>query len=74
METKSYNTTILTPAEGHYLTQAGDVDISERVVATAIALGRHDSPDNYREITPAEADALCAAIADHNRQQQPPEE
>lgn len=60
MKQESYTTTVLRAEEGHVLTEAVDVDITARTLATAISLGRGDSPDNYREITAAEADALRA--------------
>lgn len=57
MTSEQFATTILTAAEGHFLTQAdNDTPIANRVVATTIALGRHDAPDNWREIDAAEAE------------------
>lgn len=61
MKQETYTTTMLYAEDGHMLTQAADVPITERAVAPCIALGRHDSPDNYREITTAEAAAYEAA-------------
>ena len=60
MKQESYTTTVLRAEEGHVLTEAADVDITARTLATVISLGRNDSPDDYREITAAEADALRA--------------
>lgn len=62
MNTANYTTTILTPDEGKFLTQVQDVDIEQRIVADRIALGTNDSPENWREITKAEADEYHAAI------------
>lgn len=56
MKTEEYTTTVLTPEEGHLLTQSGDVDIRERIVATSVALGRNDSAEGWREITEAEGE------------------
>ena len=44
-----------------WLTEAADVDITVRTLATAISLGRGDSPDDWREITDSEADAYREA-------------
>ena len=60
METTQYTTTVLTAAEGHKLTQAGEVDILARTITPKAFLAATDSPDNWREITDAEADALRA--------------
>ena len=61
MEAKQFTTTILTAGEGYFLTQVADVDINERIVASVLALGKNDSPENYREITAEEADAYNEA-------------
>lgn len=61
MTSKQFTTTVLTPADGMYLTQKGDVEISQRIIARTVALDANDSPDNWREITQAEADAYRAA-------------
>ncbi len=45
-----------------YLTQAEPPEnIEEAMVVTTVALGRHDSPENWREITAAEAEELREA-------------
>lgn len=62
METTQYTTTVLTASEGHKLTQAGEVDILARTITPKAFLAATDSPDNWREITDAEADALRAEI------------
>lgn len=61
MKTNEYKTTIITAADGKYITNADDIDIKDRLIATSIALGKFDSVDNYKEITKAEADELKAA-------------
>lgn len=61
MTTESFTTTVLTAASGCFLTQAADIDPRLRVVASTVALGRNDAPENWREIDAAEADALRAA-------------
>lgn len=52
-------TKVIRPSEGHYLTQVDEeISITDRMVATVIAIGKNDSPDNYKEITQEEADAI----------------
>jgi len=59
MVTNEYKTTIITAADGKYITNADDnIDIKDRLIATAVALGKNDNPDNYKEITKVEADEL----------------
>lgn len=59
MKTNEYKTTIITAADGKYITNADDnVDIKDKLIATSIALGKFDSVDNYKEITKEEADEL----------------
>lgn len=60
MITSQFTTTILRPDEGHYLTEANEVDIKVRSFSTVIALGANDSADNYKEIDEAEYQALKA--------------
>ena len=57
-------TKVIRPSEGYYLTQVDEeVSITDRMVATVIAIGKNDSPDNYKEITQEEADAIRAEQA-----------
>lgn len=57
MKQEQFTTTILTAARGKFLTQAtSDIDISERIIATKIALGKNDSPDNWCEISAEDAE------------------
>lgn len=54
---------ILTPDEGKFLTQAGELEIPQhRFFATSIQLGDEDSEENYKEITREEVDALLKEI------------
>lgn len=53
-----FTTIILKAEEGKYLTQVEDVDVTRRLIASEIALGKHDSAENYREITAAEAEVI----------------
>ncbi len=60
MKAEQFTTIILESEEGYYLTQASDVDIKDRLVASVVALGKYDSVDNYKEITQEEGDAIKA--------------
>ncbi len=55
------NTIRLTPGHGMYLTQAGEISITERIVASEVFLAADDSPGNWREITGEEAAVYEAA-------------
>lgn len=61
MTQESFKTIVLRPSKGHFITQAGDVPIGERMVASMVALGANDSPDNYKEIDKAEAEEIRMA-------------
>lgn len=58
MTQESFNTVIIRPSAGHYLTQSADVPIEERMIASVIALGANDSADNYTEIDETEAEQI----------------
>lgn len=60
METSSYTTIVLTAAQGCYLTQANCADIRTAIITDRVYLAKSDSPDNWREITAEEADAIKA--------------
>ena len=60
MVTSSYTTIVLTAAEGCYLTQANCEDIRAAIITERVYLANTDSPDNWREITAAEADDIKA--------------
>lgn len=61
MKTEQFTTTVITASEGYCLTQAADLEMAERVIVKKVALGRHDSPDNWKEIPRAEGEAILAA-------------
>ena len=63
MVTSSYTTIVLTAAEGCYLTQANCDDIRGTIITERVYLANTDSPDNWREITAAEADDIKAQQA-----------
>lgn len=58
MTQESFKTTVLRPSSGHYLTQAADVPIEERMIASVVALGANDSADNYVEIDAETAEQI----------------
>lgn len=59
MEQTTYTMRVLTPSEGHLITQADDnTPLQERIYSDKLYLAVNDSPDNYKEITIAEADEL----------------
>lgn len=60
MVTSSYTTIVLTAAQGCYLTQANCADIRTAIIAERVYLANTDSPDNWREISAEEADAIKA--------------
>ena len=53
------NITLLTASEGHYLTEAKEVD--NRTFSLNIYLGESDSASNYKEVTKEEKEAYEAA-------------
>lgn len=63
MVQESFTTIVLKSNEGCFLTQVEDVNIEKRIVATVVALGKYDAPENWREITKEEAD-------EYNKQRQ----
>lgn len=60
MEIQTLTTQVLTPTAGHVLTQAEYTPVAERILSTKVYLAANDSPDNWREITVAEAEAIRA--------------
>lgn len=60
MVTSSYTTIVLTAAQGCYLTQANCADIRTAIITDSVYLAKSDSPDNWREISAAEADSIKA--------------
>ena len=51
---------VLIPSVGYMLTQAFDVEITNRVVSEKVYLAVTDEPSNWKEITIEEADAIKA--------------
>ena len=51
MKQESFTTVILLPGEGKYLTQMGEVDVIDRIVATRVAVGENDSAETWMEIS-----------------------
>lgn len=51
---------VLTTAGGMMLTQAGDVDMRDRIVTDRVYLAVNDDAGRWREITMAEADSIRA--------------
>lgn len=60
MTSENFTSIILTAEGDNYLTQTADVDLSERIVATKVALGKYSTLDDWKEITKAEGDAIIA--------------
>ena len=60
MKQTTYTTRVLEPTEGHVLTQAAQVADNDRVFSAKVYLAANDSPETWREITTAEADAIKA--------------
>ena len=60
METKvkQVNVSILKPNEGCVLTQSADVELQNRVFSEEIWLAATDAPENWKDITIEEAEAL----------------
>lgn len=53
--------TILIAEGDNYLTQIADVELSERIVATKIALSKFSTVDDWKEISKAEGDEIINA-------------
>lgn len=47
---------VVVPDEGKFLTQAADVEILDRIIASTIVLGKNDTRSNWIEIDQAQAD------------------
>lgn len=68
MTQTSFTTRVITPENGFVLTQAGDVDIKDRIFSDKVFLGINDAPENWKEITEAEAEALKAEQEEANKE------
>ena len=53
---EEFKTIVIKASEGKFLTNAKEVEITDRIIATTIALGKFDSADNYKEISAQEAE------------------
>lgn len=51
---------VLIPSKGYMLTQAFEVEISNRVVSDKVYLAVTDEPSNWKDITIEEAEAIKA--------------
>lgn len=60
MKKSNYTVQIIEPNEGFTLTQSAEVDVKARIFSKKIYLAVNDSPDNWKEITDAEAEELQA--------------
>lgn len=59
MEQTNYTMRVLTPSEGHLITQSDDnTSLQERIFSDKLYLAVNDSPDNYKEVSIAEAEEL----------------
>ena len=69
MNTEQFITTILTPSEGYfYLTQKDNtIDIKDRIIATKLALGKNDNPDNWIELAQEEGFEYIKQIDEANK-------
>lgn len=68
MVQNEFKTTVIATEEGKYLTQSFEVDLLNRVVASAIALGKNDTVENWKEITKEEADTIRKQQAEARKQ------
>lgn len=60
MESNNNTPIVVVPDEGKFLTQAADVEILDRIIATTIVLGKNDTRSNWIEIDQAQADEYMA--------------
>ena len=51
---------VLIPEYGYKLTQAGEVEIENRIISDKVYLAVNDDAENWIEITNEEADAIVA--------------
>ena len=60
MKKSNYTVQIIEPSEGYTLTQFANVEVADRILSKKNFLAVNDSPDNWKEITDAEAEAIKA--------------
>ena len=58
MKQNEFKTIVIAAEDGKYLTQSSEVELSERVIASTIALGKYDNVNNWKEITKEEGDEI----------------
>lgn len=51
MKQSTYTVQIIQPTEGHVLTQAADIELSDRIFSEKIFLGINDKIENWKEIS-----------------------
>lgn len=73
MKQEQFTTIIIESDEGNFLTQSADVDILKRIICKKVALGRNDSPNNWREISAKEADEFERERTEAEKKRIPPE-
>ena len=75
METKvkQVNVSILNPNEGCVLTQSADVELQNRVFSEEIWLAATDAPENWKDITIEEAEAIKRQQEELAKEQTPEE-
>lgn len=56
----TYTTRVLTASEGCFLTQANLENVEGAVISTKVYLAVNDAPENWKEITAEEAEAIKA--------------
>ena len=71
MEQTTYTTRVLTPSNGYKLTQANDVEITNRIISDKVFLAATDAPENWKEITDAEAEEIKKPQADLAKANEP---
>lgn len=71
---KQVNVSILKPNEGCVLTQSADVELQNRVFSEEIWLAATDSPENWKDITIEEAEAIKKQQEELIAKEQTPEE
>lgn len=67
MVQEEFKTIIIKADNGKYLTNANNVDIKERIIATTIALGKYDKAENYIEIDAETADQYKKELEEANK-------
>lgn len=60
MESNNNTPIVIVPDKGKFLTQAADVEILDRIIASTIVLGKNDTRSNWIEIDQAQADEYMA--------------